>query len=116
MAQISFERYAELLDHPNTKKIRESMSEFDFYVTDEGEVRFYCMVEFLMRNPKYPMIDIVYGRKTYTEDVFEDCEELRRIAQDLTLRGRISAILFDKINSTCKILFSKLIRAMYVNS
>ena len=44
MAQISYERYVELLDHPNTKKIRESMSEFDFYVTDEGEVRFYCIL------------------------------------------------------------------------
>lgn len=92
------------------------MPEFDFYVTDEGEVRFFCMVEFLMQNPKYPMIDVVYGRKTYTEEVFDDYTELQSVAQDLTLRGRISAILFDKINSTCKILFSKLIKAMYVNS
>src|SRR5574343_737395 len=116
MAQISFERYTELLDHPNTKKIREVMPEFDFYVTDEGEVRFFCMVEFLMRNPKYPMIDVVYGKKTYSELVFEDYTELQKIAQDLTLRGRVSAILFDKINSTCKILFSNLIKVMYVNS
>lgn len=116
MAQISFSRYTELLDHPNTKKIRESMPEFDFYVTDEGEVRFFCMVEFLMRNPSYPMIDVVYGKKTYLESVFDDYTELQNIAQDLTLRGRISAILFDKINSTCKILFSKLIKVMYVNS
>jgi hypothetical protein len=113
MAQISFEKYAELQDHENVKKVREGFPEFDFYITDDGQVRFFCMVEFTMRNPKYPLIDVVYGRGTYQEEIFDNYSELEKIKKDLLLRGKISTILFDKVNSTCKVLFSKLIKVMY---
>lgn len=113
MSQISFEKYNIYYDHPNFKAVKRKLREFDFYITEDDVVRFFATVEFMLSYPKVPMMDIVYGIGQYTPEIFNDLQQLEKIAKDLLLRGKISAKLFNGVNSKSRILTTKLIGIMY---